>query len=354
MLTLNDILGQDAALSTLRNVVASERIPHAMLFHGPAGVGKATTALAFATAMICTDPGGQACGHCSSCQLFDSGNHPDLLHVGRLTKSEIKRDKSALITADREAEEGELGSQILVDQIRTLNGVIGLRPRQGRRRVFLIDPADQMNREAQNSLLKTLEEPPAHSSLILMASRPHHLLPTVRSRCFSVGFTTMRSEALTQALLARDIPQKEAAARAALSGGSFGDALALDIDQRLGRRKQIYEMLVALTGEVAAVAGLPAMAADLAGDDEATIIDGLDCMQSLLRDAARAGLDSPSALAHIDMAPQLQTLGRRLGIERSAELVRATERLRADLRFNANRTLIAETLLAAVAGGPLP
>lgn len=113
-------------------------------------------------------------------------------------------------------------------------------------------------------------------------------------------------------------------------------------------------MLVALCGPVEAVAKLPAMAARLAGEDEVATADGLDCLQSLVRDAARANLDPHAALAHIDMAAQLQALGRRLGLERSAELVCAAERLRGDLRFNVNRILIAESLLAAVAGAPLP
>jgi hypothetical protein len=96
------------------------------------------------------------------------------------------------------------------------------------------------------------------------------------------------------------------------------------------------------------------MAAALAGKDEPTLQDGLDLMQGLLRDAARAGADAGDGLIHADLAPGLNDLARQLGPDRAAELVRSVERARGDLRFNTNRLLIAEALLAAVAGGPLP
>jgi DNA polymerase-3 subunit delta' len=355
VLSFDEILGQPAAVGLLRGVLASGRVPHACLFHGPQGVGKATTARAFAAALVCDRGGDEGCGECVSCSLIASDGHPDVLRVGRLTRNEIlKKDKGRLDTHVPDAPEGDLGSQILVDQIRTLNGLVGLRPRQGRRRVLLIDPADRMNREAQNGLLKTLEEPPSRSVLILVSARPHLLLPTVRSRCFSVGFKLLRATELAGVLVARGIEDDEARARAALAEGSLGQALALDLDARRERRKEIFEMLEALSAGPSAVERLPAMAAALAGKDEPTLLDGLHLLQGLLRDAARAGTDAGEALIHADLARDLTGLARRLGAARAAELVRSVDRLRGDLRFNTNRLLIAEALLAAVAGGPLP
>jgi len=356
VLSFDEILAQTPAIELLRGVLGSGRVPHALLFHGPEGVGKATTAETFGAALVCTNNRDGACGSCACCSLIAAGNHPDFLRVGRLTRKEIeKKERSRLTTQDPDAAEGDLGSQILVDQIRSLTSIVGLRPRQGRRRIFIVDPADRMNREAQNSLLKTLEEPPDHSALILVSSRPHLLLPTVRSRCFAVGFSAMRTGELTELLQKRGMARPEAAARAALSAGSLGGAIALDLDARQERRQEVLEMLETLAEGPGAIERLSTMASSLAGKDEATLTDGLDLAQGLLRDAAYSvAVDAPDKLIHADLAEALRRLGRRLGAQRAATLMSSVERLRGDLRFNTNRTLIAEALLAAVAGGPVP
>jgi DNA polymerase-3 subunit delta' len=358
MMRFDEILGQPAAIEMLRGVLGTGRVPHALLFHGPEGVGKSTVARAFAAALVCERSDEAACGDCATCSLLASGNHPDFLPVGRLTRKEIKgKETSRLATHVGDASEGELGSRILVDQVRKLNELVALRPRQSRRRVFLIDPAERMNREAQNALLKTLEEPPERSALILVSARPHLLLPTVRSRCFSVGFSALRPADLAPLLEARGIPREEVHVRAALSEGSVGQALSLDLEARRERRGEIFEMLDALSSAPAAVERLPAMAASLAGKDEPTLLDGLALLQGMLRDAARTATSEEGGderLIHADLADALTGLGRRLGAGRAAGLVSSVERLRGDLRFNTNRVLTAEALLAAVAGGPLP
>ncbi len=357
MLSFAEILGQPTAVELLRRLLASDRVPQALLFHGPEGVGKATTAWAFAAALACERSEEVPCLDCPACALVASGNHPDCLGVGRLTRTETAKDstRSRLSTQKPDAAEADLGSQILIDQIRTLTRLIRLRPRSASRRTFVIDPAERMGREAQNSLLKTLEEPPERSVLILVSARPYLLLPTVRSRCFSVGFSAFRTSELAAILEQRGLPREEAAARAALAAGSLGQALDLDLDARLERRQAIYEMLDLLATEPGAIQKLSAMAASLAGKDAASLVDGLELAQALLRDAARAGCAAADhGLAHADLAPGLTRLGRQLGPERAAALVVSAERLRGDLRFHTNRVLTAEALLAAVAGGPLP
>ena len=221
--------------------------------------------------------------------------------------------------------------------------------------MFLIDPADRMNRFAQNALLKTLEEPSGRVVLMLIASRPHLLLPTVRSRCFALRFGALRTVELAGLLQQRGIERAEALERASLAGGLPGKALAVDLDSLRERRGEILAVLESLAGDPTAAAELSPMAARIAGKDERTLVEGLDLLESLLRDAARAGERSPdAALIHADLADRLAELGARLGPQRAAALVRSAERLRRDLRFNLNRVLIAEGLLAAAAGGPLP
>jgi DNA polymerase-3 subunit delta' len=354
---LDEIRGQAVAVELLSGVLDTGRIPHALLFHGPAGVGKATAARAFAAALLCEHAQERAaCARCASCRLLESGTHPDFLRVGRLTRKEVlQKEKSRLDTHVADATEGELVAWIRVDQIRRLNELVGLRPRQSPRRVFVVDPADRMNRESQNALLKTLEEPPARSVLVLVTTRPHVLLSTVRSRCFQVGFRALGRSELCSLLEARGIPREEATSRAALSGGSLGRALELELDARIARRREVCAMLEDLSSPSPALDRLPAMAAALAGKDEPTLLDGLELLESLLRDAARAGIGgAPPRLAHADLAEATSAVARRISPARAARLISSVERLRGDLRTNTNRLLIAEALLAAVADGPLP
>jgi DNA polymerase-3 subunit delta' len=349
MTGIDEIIGQQNALEIIRRMCETGRVPHGLLFQGPEGCGKACVALALASQLLCEESDGP-CGRCESCRLIVTGGHPDLLTVHRMPK---KPTASATVAPPGDPE--DLRQFIVVDQVRELTRVAGMAPRRGARRVFIIEPADRMNNEAQNALLKTLEEPPGRTVLILVASRPHLLLPTVRSRCFVVGFAALRVGELAAALVKRGFDTVEAATRAALAEGRPGRALDLDLGQLQERRDQLLRCLESLATRPSALAELPAMAGDIAGKTQSHLLDSLDLLEALLRDAARAGqhADDPG-LVHADLATRLRALGRQLGPERAAELVGCVERLRRDLRLNVNRTLVAEALLAAVAGGPVP
>jgi DNA polymerase-3 subunit delta' len=346
----DEIMGQQASLRLLKRMRDGDRVPHGLLFQGPEGIGKASVALAFAARLLCEGDGKEACGECDACRLIDSGNHPDMLTVTRLPK----KPTSTVSATARSAVE-DLRSFIVVDQIRELTRVAALSPRRGSRRLFVIDPADRMNVEAQNALLKTLEEPPGRAVLILVASRPHLLLPTVRSRCFVVGFAALRIAELAERLEQRGFDRREAMTRAALAEGRPGIALTLDLERHRQRRDDLLGFLESLASPRPTLAELPGFAADIAGKTETHLVENLELLQILLRDAGRAGRNPGDAgLVHADLSDRLEELGRRLGPERAAGLVQSVERLRGQLRFNLNRTLIAESILAAVAGGPLP
>ena len=337
---MESILGQAPAIELLRRMLARRRIPHSLLFQGPEGVGKATLARALATELLCERQEQNACGACRSCRMTARASHPDLLEIGFIPMKDRPN---------------ELRKVIVVEQIRELTHLAGLAPREGRYRIFIIDPADRMNLESQNSLLKTLEEPPGRAVLMLVASRQHLLLPTVRSRCIAVGLSTLRTEELTRLLQQRGMAPEEAAARAALASGRVGKALALDLEELRERRDELVRMLETLAAGREALAKLPDMATAFSGKDEATLLESLDLFQGLLRDAVRTGAGGDrSTLVHADLAKRVAELGDRLGPARAAALVQGADRVRGYLRFNTNRTLIAEGLLAAVAGGPLP
>jgi DNA polymerase-3 subunit delta' len=323
-------------------------------------VGKGLIARLFAVSLVCTQPGEDAsgCGSCPACRKAAHGNHPDVLVVTRLQRKE-KRPEADLEDDEDDGEDtppvkgGELRPFIVVQQIRELNHHATYAPREGRRRVFLVDPADRMHAESQNALLKTLEEPGGQTVIVLVASRPHVLLPTVRSRCFQVGFGAMSPEDLAAGLVARGFGPQEARTRAALAEGRPGRALSLDLPVLSARRDRLLTALEALAASSRAASELGDYAHEIVGEDETDLLQGLDLVTAILRDAARAA-SGGGAILHADVAPRIDRLGRALGAKRATEIVALADRLRGDLRININRALLSETLLAAVAGAPLP
>jgi len=359
---LEDLLGHEAPAALLGRMLESGRLPHALLFQGPEGVGKSTAAEILAKAVLCErePPTDRPCDDCAACRKIAHGNHPDVLLVERLPKKAASRE---IADDDGDEDDGEddtsrsadLRPFIVVPQIRDLATHAAYAPREGRFRIFTINPADRMNHHAQNALLKTLEEPPGRAILILVASRPHLLLPTVRSRCLAVRFAPMAASDLAARLEARGLGREESLTRAALAAGRQGRALTLDPDGLSRRREEILETLLGLAAGPRAIADLASSAAMIAGAHEESLLEGLDLMETLLRDAAVAHAAGTGAmLVHPDLGPRLLSLGISLGSTRASGLVRSIERLRGELRFNLNRTLVTESLLAAVAGGPLP
>ncbi|MDH3627618.1 MAG: AAA family ATPase [Acidobacteriota bacterium] len=338
------ILGHERPIEVLTRLLNDGRLPHGVLLHGPSSIGKGLVARRLAASLLCTEQPIR-CGRCPSCHAFDVEGHPDLAIVSRMPKK----------SATGSTEEDDLRRDIVVDQIREMTRLSGLAPRLGARRVFVIDPADAMNRAAQNALLKTLEEPPGNGVVILVAARPHLLLTTVRSRSFALGFASLATRDLSERLVERGIADDEAMPRAALAEGRAGLALELDVESASERRAAVLEILETLLLGPEGIAELPAAAVALAGKTETQWLENVDLLTGLLRDAGRAALDKENpALIHADLAARLAVSGRRLTPVRVAALLRSIEHVRSGLRLNLNRTLAAETVLAAIAGGPLP
>jgi DNA polymerase-3 subunit delta' len=369
LLRFQDILGQRPALDLLRRALREGRLPHALLFQGPEDVGKATVARTLAAALMCAQvKDGDPCGRCDACRRVGAGVHPDLLVVTRLPRKPGGRRDAEDHEEDEESGEAEspaagrrggadLKREIVVEQIRELCEHAAFAPREGSRRVFVVDPADRMNRSAQNALLKTLEEPPGRALLVLVTARPHLLLPTVRSRCLPVRFAALPVPELAEALRRRGMGAAEALSRAALAAGAPGRALTEDVDARRQMRDALLVALEKASQGPSALADLPSLVQTFAPkDDEDVFLERLDLTAALLRDAARAAIGgaAQTPLVHADQEARLRALGARLGGARLAGLLTALERVRGDLRFYVNRTLVAESLLAAVAGGPIP
>lgn len=233
---LSDVQHQPRALSLLRRSLAAGRVPHALLFEGPEGVGKECAAQALAARLLCEAPSdGDACGACRSCRLMASGNHPDyhLIHRG-LHKQHP--DKS--IRAGK-------GLFLAVDVVRHfLIEPASSAPSLGRRRVFVVRDAERMNEGAQNALLKTLEEPPGAACLILVTSSAQRLLPTIRSRCQPIGFDPLPDAFVRQQLTQRTgLDDREASALAGLAQGRLGAALRWHAIGLLGALESLARLL---------------------------------------------------------------------------------------------------------------
>ena len=200
-----------------RLVELGPRLPHALLFVGPAGLGKRALAEALAARILCDSPAadGQACGHCEPCRWRLSGNHPDLHLV--IPAADAEEAEGAEGEGGREPAAGKAkSSQIVIEQIRDLQAALTVTGHHSARRVVVIDPAEAMNVFTANALLKLLEEPPAGCVFLLVSSAPRRLLPTIRSRCQQWPFARPDAEALAHW---RRHAGKESVALLAISGG---------------------------------------------------------------------------------------------------------------------------------------
>ena len=201
---------------TLIERKASGQLPHAMLFTGPAGVGKNQFADLFVRATLCRQPAsnGLLCGECRGCQLTRAETHPDIRWVMPL----------------------EEGKVIGVDQIREITQYLSLKSQYGGYKLVIVSPADKMNINAANSLLKTLEEPPADTVLILITAKPARLTATIRSRCQKISFIKPSAEIALEWMKGKLEPQYDAAVFLELAEGSPLLALKIADEEWLKQR----------------------------------------------------------------------------------------------------------------------
>jgi DNA polymerase-3 subunit delta' len=225
------------------------RLPHAMLFAGPKGLGKNAFATWLAQFLFCADPSaeGTACGHCQGCRLFAAGSHPDL-HV---VQPEVIYKSSGTLMAQyalryppaEKSKESKDSTAIRIDQIRSLIEAAQTRPQIGACTVMLLSPADTMNVNATNSLLKLLEEPPAENYLILVADRPARLPATIRSRCAHIEFRIPPADTALAWQQTQGLSDANARLLLDLAGGAPLAAFALAESGFLDQRTDLLEDL---------------------------------------------------------------------------------------------------------------
>jgi DNA polymerase-3 subunit delta' len=205
-MTFENLVGHQRAKALLRGALVRATVHPGYLFTGPAGVGKHCFAAAFVRAWLCLEASGEACGVCDSCTRAGGATHPDLLELGPEEKKK----------------------SISIDQVRVLGAWLAQSPALGRRKAAILDPADTLRIEGANALLKTLEEPPSGRIIVLIATHPGALPPTVRSRCQQVSFGSLSDDEVAEVLRRNRWPAQSARQAAALAEGSPGNALERD------------------------------------------------------------------------------------------------------------------------------
>ena len=324
---LRAIAGHRHLLELLVRAVERESLPPSLIFTGPEGVGKRLTAVALAQLLNCPTPvtaeglGRDACGVCASCKRIARGVHSDVIVI----------------------EPGDTGA-IKIDRIRDGIEKAAYRPFEGRRRVVIIDQADAILVEAQNALLKTLEEPPSASSFVLVTSTPDVLLPTVRSRCQQIRFGRLDAADIAAVLVAsHEYDETAAHAAASAADGSVGAALSGDSDDVAAARDAAAGLLQGVAGSSDPRRRLESAKLLVGASDRDELARRLRALASLIRDCgvllSRA---DERCLANPDMKPLLGGLVPAFDGDRTVRAFSAVDQAIAALERNASPKIVAD------------
>lgn len=237
------LIGNQRVKDVLQRLLKAGRVPGALLFAGEDGVGKKIFALELAKALNCQTPRGvEACDHCSSCQRISRSRFPD--------HPDEKDRKERLIWSDHpDVALARPANRLLrIGPMREIEQEANFRPYEGRARFFIIEDADRLNPQSSNALLKTLEEPPQTTHLILITARPAVLLPTIRSRCQLIRFAPLTHEEIEEYLLrGKEVSKGDARLLSRIARGSIGRALATDLEAFRAQRESMLGVVNALT-----------------------------------------------------------------------------------------------------------
>ena len=223
MAGFNEIVSHKQIIEHLKNAIIMDKVSHAYIFNGPEYSGKMMLAEAFAMALQCEEHNPEACMNCRSCKQAADRNQPDIIYVSH-----------------------EKPNTIGVDDIRTqINNDIVIKPYSSRYKVYIVDEAEKMNQQAQNALLKTIEEPPAYAVILLLTTNADSFLQTILSRCITLNLKAVKEEVIRDYLMKHyQIPDYQADVCAAFSQGNVGKAVQLASSEDFGELKASVLQLV--------------------------------------------------------------------------------------------------------------
>jgi DNA polymerase-3 subunit delta' len=365
----SEFLGNERLVGALRGALRTQRVPHALLFTGPRGVGKFTLARMFAQAANCERLPDDFCGECATCLrialladpqkliaqgLVERGESADAATVERMPLIlQSHPDVWALVPDPVRLKSPIARPMLRVGQLRAVQRAAYFQP-MGRRRVFILDGAETMRWDVANVFLKILEEPPGSATLILTAPSPYSLLPTIVSRCLQFHFAPL-PQAAVEKILKEKTGRKPAEIRLAaqLAEGSPGLAKEMDVDAVADSRKHSLRILErAARGQ-----GFSQLFADtsaLAKDRDSSFEDQIAVFYGLLTDLLEltSKVKEP-VLRNLPLAKELESLSKSVDSAWVLRAIAGFDELYAGARRNLNRQLGLDALAASLAPGAL-
>jgi DNA polymerase-3 subunit delta' len=360
----SEFLGNERIVAALRGTLRTERVPHALLFTGPRGVGKFTLARMFAQAANCERLPDDFCGQCDPCKrialladpqplidrgLAERGESPDAATVERIPLIlQTHPDVWALVPDPIRLRNPVARPVLHVGQLRAVQRAAYFKP-GGRRRVFILDSAETMRWDYANIFLKILEEPPESATLILLAPNPFMLLPTIRSRCLQFFFAPLET-AQVEKLLEERTKMKSAERKLAaqLSEGSPGLAMTFDLDETMRLRREVLRILeLSIDGK--SFAPLFSATSALTKSQKQSFENVLDLFYSLTTDLLELASGSDGKhLRNPALRKELEALGKKVDFEWVSRALEGLDQLHGRLRRNINRQLGLDALAVSL------
>lgn len=324
--SFKDVVGHKDILKYISSAVENNRVSHAYILNGERGSGKRMLANLFATTLLCESGNSEPCGKCHSCRQAESGNHPDIIRVTH-----------------------EKPNSISVDDIRTqVNNTVDIKPYQGPYKVYIIPQADLMTPQAQNAILKTIEEPPAYAVFLLLTENAEMLLPTINSRCVMLKLRNIKDTLIRKYLMENlEIPDYKADMCTAFAQGNVGRAIMLANSEHFNEireeavqlLKHIYDM--ELSEIVAAVKNISVYKLE--------ITDYLDIIMIWYRDVLL--YKATKEIDKVVFKDQLQSIkeqARKSSYEGIELILESLEKAKARLKANVNFDLVMELLFLTI------
>jgi DNA polymerase-3 subunit delta' len=328
-MSFKDILGHQRPITLLQRAIKNEKVVNSYLFLGNEGIGKKYVALQFAKSLNCLGEEaekGDACDHCSSCKKIDHALHPDVL----------------VIEPD--------GQYIKVDQVRQMQRQLAYKPYEGRHRVCILTAADRMAPHIPNTLLKTLEEPPLHTVIILLANSSRFVLPTILSRCQPVRFNPLPIPLLSKWLMeGKGFSEAEAHLLASLSEGSPGKALEIQEEIRQIPREELLKDWIGL--KALSIEKMWSWVESLPSQRENLLLM-LEVAKTLLRDLVMLKtLKKEPTLIHSDLLPVMEAMAVKWSLSSLLRRMEIIHQTTLAIGANANTNLALEAMMLSWAEG---
>lgn len=324
--SFKDVVGHKDILKYISSAVENNRVSHAYILNGERGSGKKMLANLFAMTLLCETGDNEPCGKCHSCKQAESGNHPDIIRVTH-----------------------EKPNSISVDDIRTqVNNTVDIKPYQGPYKVYIIPQADMMTPQAQNAILKTIEEPPSYAVFLLLTENAETLLPTINSRCVMLKLRNIKDTLIKKYLMENlEIPDYKADMCTAFAQGNMGRAIMLANSDHFNEiREEAVQLLkhineMELNEIVAAVKNMSVYKLE--------ITDYLDIIMIWYRDVLL--YKATKEIDKVVFKDQLQSIkeqARKSSYEGIELILESLEKAKARLKANVNFDLVMELLFLTI------